>query len=220
MVRWNLQRDFPLYVPRFNIAPSQQVPVIVSTDNAPDAKSMQWGLVPWWAKEEAIGNRMINARAETLTEKGAFKNLVDRRRCLVPADGFYEWRKEGKRKVPMWFHLNSKEPFAFAGLWDVWRRPNGSNLETFTIVTTEPNELMRPIHNRMPAILRREDEERWLDVSGAQFDKVRLVLKPFPSEQMDAHDVSTLVNKPENDTAECIRPFSGDEIFTPQLSLL
>jgi len=106
MVRWNLQRDFPLYAPRFNIAPSQQVPVIVSTDNAPDAKPMQWGLVPWWAKDQAIGNGMINARAETLTEKGAFKNLVDRRRCLVPADGFYEWRKEGKHKVPMWFYLN------------------------------------------------------------------------------------------------------------------
>jgi putative SOS response-associated peptidase YedK len=106
MVRWNLQRDIPLYAPRFNIAPSQQVPVIVSAHRAPDAKGMQWGLVPWWAKDQAIGNGMINARAETLTEKGAFKNLVDRRRCLVPADGFYEWRKEGKHKVPMWFYLN------------------------------------------------------------------------------------------------------------------
>ena len=105
MVRWNLQRDLPLYAPRFNIAPSQQLPVIVSADGAPDAERMQWGLVPWWAKDQTIGNRMINARAETLTEKGAVKNLVDRRRCLVPADGFYEWRKEGNRKVSMWFHL-------------------------------------------------------------------------------------------------------------------
>jgi putative SOS response-associated peptidase YedK len=220
MVRWNLQRDFLLYVPRFNIAPSQQVPVIVSTNQAPDAKGMQWGLVPWWAKDQAIGNRMINARAETLIEKGAFKSLVDKRRCLIPADGFYEWRKEGKRKVPMWFHLKSKEPFAFAGLWDVWRRPDDSDLETFTIVTTESNELMRPVHNRMPVILRREDEEQWLDVSGARFEKARFVLKPYSAELRDAHDVSTLVNKPENDSSECIRPDSGEEILTSQMSLL
>ena len=120
----------------------------------------------------------------------------------------------------MWFHLKSKEPFAFAGLWDVWRRQDGSNLETFTIVTTEPNELMRPIHDRMPVILRREDEEQWLDVSGARFEKARFVLKPYSAEQMTAHDVSTLVNKPENDSAECIQPDSGGEIFTPQLRLL
>ena len=163
---------------------------------------------------------MINARTETLTEKGAFKNLLDRRRCLILADGFYEWRKEGKRKVPMWFHLKSKEPFAFAGLWDVWRRPTGSNLETFTIITTEPNELMCPIHNRMPVILRREDEEQWLDVSGALFEKARSVLNRYPSEQMSAHDVSILVNKPENDTAECIQPDSSEGILTPQMSLL
>jgi putative SOS response-associated peptidase YedK len=220
IVRWNLQRDIPMYAPRFNIAPSQQVPVIVSTDSAPDAKGMQWGLVPWWAKDPAIGNRMINARAETLTEKGAFKNLVDKRRCLVPVDGFYEWRQEGKRKVPMWFYLRGTEPFAFAGLWDLWRKPDGSNLETFTIVTTEPNELMRPVHNRMPVILRREDEEQWLDVSRAQFDKARSVLKPYPAQLMDAHNVSTIVNKPENDTPECIERLSHSETLTPQLSLL
>ena len=120
----------------------------------------------------------------------------------------------------MWFYLKSKEPFAFAGLWDVWRRPNGSNLESFTIITTAPNELMRPIHDRMPVILRREDEEQWLDVSGARFEEARSVLKPYPPEQMDAHDVSTLVNKPENDTAECIQPLLGEETPAPQLSLL
>ena len=120
----------------------------------------------------------------------------------------------------MWFHLNSSEHFAFAGLWDVWRKPDGSNLETFTIVTTEPNELMHPIHNRMPVVLRREDEEQWLDVSRARFEKARSVLKPYPTDEMDAYDVSTLVNKPENDSAECIQPDSGEEIFTPQLPLL
>jgi putative SOS response-associated peptidase YedK len=112
------------------------------------------------------------------------------------------------------------EPFAFAGLWDLWRKPDGSNLETFTIVTTEPNELMRPVHNRMPVILRREDEEQWLDVSRAQFDKARSVLKPYPAQLMDAHNVSTIVNKPENDTPECIERLSHSETLTPQLSLL
>jgi putative SOS response-associated peptidase YedK len=116
----------------------------------------------------------------------------------------------------MWFHLKSKEPFAFAGLWDMWRRPDGNNLESFTIVTTEPNKLMRPIHDRMPGYL----EARRLDASGAQFDKARSVLEPYPPQQMDAHDVSTLVNKPENDTAECIQPLSGEETPAPQLSLL
>jgi putative SOS response-associated peptidase YedK len=115
---------------------------------------MHWGLIPHWAADPSIGNRMINARAETLTELPSFKSLVTRCRCIIPADGFYEWRKEGKRKVPMWVHLKTKQPFALAGLWDVWRKPDGKRVESFTIITTEPNELIQPIHNRMPVILR------------------------------------------------------------------
>ena len=124
-VRWNLDRDLPKYTPRFNIAPEQttaneqKVPVIVRHDNSNQCRPMHWGLVPNWAKDPTIGNQMINARAETLTEKAAFKHLVGSRRCIIPADGFYEWRKEGKGKVPMWVHLNSREPFGIAGLWDV-----------------------------------------------------------------------------------------------------
>jgi len=153
-IRWNLDRDLPDYTPRFNIPPetSPNIPVIVRHRNANECRLMQWGLIPHWAADPSIGNRMINARAETLTELPSFKLLVDRRRCIVPADGFYEWRKEGKRKVPMWVHLKTKEPFAFAGLWDVWRKPDGKRVESFTIITTEPNELVRPIHNRMPVI--------------------------------------------------------------------
>jgi putative SOS response-associated peptidase YedK len=116
---------------------------------------------------------MINARAETLTELPSFKPLVDRRRCIIPADGFYEWRKEGKRKVPMWVHLKTKESFAFAGLWDVWRKPDGKRVESFTIITTQPNELVRPVHNRMPVILRQEDEDQWLDASRTPFVKAK-----------------------------------------------
>jgi putative SOS response-associated peptidase YedK len=174
---------------------------------------MHWG--------PSIGNRMINARAETLTDLPSFKPLVDRRHCIIPTDGFYEWRKEGKRKVPMWVHLKSKELFALAGLWDMWRKPDGKRMESFTIITTEPNELVRPIHNRMPVILCREDEEQWLDASRTAFTKAQLLLKPYPEKLMDAHDVSPIVNSAKYDALECIRPIADDEIpRTGQLSLL
>jgi putative SOS response-associated peptidase YedK len=163
---------------------------------------------------------MINARAETLTELPSFKSLVNGCRCIIPADGFYEWRKEGKRKVPMWVHLKSKESFAFAGLWDVWRKPDGKRVESFTIITTEPNELVRPVHNPMPVILRPEDEEQWLDASRAPFVKAKSLLKPYPEELMDAHDVSPIVNSGKYDGPDCIQPVSDDEIpRAGQLSL-
>jgi putative SOS response-associated peptidase YedK len=182
---------------------------------------MHWGLIPHWAADPSIGNRMINARVETLTELPSFKLLVDRRRCIIPADGFYEWRKEGKRKVPMWVYLKTREPFGLAGLWDVWHKPDGKKVESFTIITTEPNELIEPIHNRMPVILHPEDEEQWLDVSRTSFAKARLVLKPLPAELMDAHDVSPIVNSAKYDGPECIQPVSDDEIPSgSQLSLL
>jgi putative SOS response-associated peptidase YedK len=182
---------------------------------------MQWGLIPHWAADPSIGNRMINARAETLTELPSFKNIVDRRRCIIPADGFYEWRKEGRRKVPMWVHLKTKEPFALAGLWDVWRKPDGKRVESFTIITTEPNELVRPVHNRMPVILRPEDEEQWLDASRTPFGKAKSLLKPYPDELMDAHDVSPIVNSAKHDGPECIQPLSEEDVpRSGQLSLL
>lgn len=151
-VRWNLDRDLAEYKPRFNVAPetSPNIPVIVRHQGGNECRLMRWGLIPSWAKDPTIGNQTINARAESLTEKPAFKDLVGTRRCIIPADGFYEWRKEGKRKVPMWVHLKTKEPFALAGLWDVWRKPDGKRVESFTIITTEPNKLVRPIHNRSP----------------------------------------------------------------------
>jgi putative SOS response-associated peptidase YedK len=182
---------------------------------------MHWGLIPSWAADPSIGNRMINARAETLTESPSFKPLVDRRRCIIPADGFYEWRKEGKRKVPMWVYLNSLKPFGLAGLWDVWRKPDGKRVESFTIITTDPNELVRPIHNRMPVILRPEDEDQWLDASRTPFVKAKSLLKPYPEELMDAHDVSSIVNSAKYDGPDCIQPILDNEIPpTGQLSLL
>jgi len=137
------------------------------------------------------------------------------------AQGFYEWRKEGRRKVPMWVHLKTKEPFALAELWDVWRKPDGKKVESFTIITTEPNELIEPIHNRMPVILLPEDEEQWLDASRAPFAKAKSLLKPLPAELMDAHDVSLVVNSAKYEGPECIQAVSDDEKPSAgQLSLL
>jgi putative SOS response-associated peptidase YedK len=219
-VRGNLDRDLPKYTPRFNIAPEQfspTIPVIVRHRGGNECRLMHWGLIPHWAADPSIGNRMINARAETLTELPSFKPLVDRRRCIIPADGFYEWRKEGKRKVPMWVYLKSHKLFALAGLWDVWRKPDGGKVESFTVITIEPNDLIQPIHNRMPVILRPEDEGQWLDASRTPFAKAKSLLKPYPAEVMDAHDVSTIA---KYDGPECIQPVSDDETPRGQLSLL
>jgi putative SOS response-associated peptidase YedK len=217
-IGWNLWGDIPFFAPRYNIAPSQEVPIIVRNE----VKPMRWGLVPSWAQDPSIGQRMINARAETLLEKPSFKQLVPTRRCLVPADGFYEWRREGNRKVPMWIHLKNRVPFVFAGLWDCWLdRDSGSQLHTFTIVTTNANALLRPIHDRMPVIYDREMGQQWLDGPFSASDTFLIaVLQPLPSELMQAHEVSTLVNSPENDTAECIQPVSPGQRSRPQLPLL
>ena len=216
--RWNIYGDLAGFVPRYNIAPSQDVAVIVRNE----IKPMRWGLVPSWAQDSSIGQRMINARAETLLEKPSFKQLVGTRRCLVPADGFYEWRREGKHKVPMWIHLKGREPFAFAGLWDYWRDPAGDKeLYSFTIITTEANALLRRHHTRMPVIYDKEMGRQWLEESfGDQPMILAAVLRPWPSELMEAHDVSTLVNSPENDTPECIEPVSPWQPMKPQLPLL
>ena len=223
-IRWSLERDLRNYSPRFNIAPEQispTIPVIVRHRGGNECRLMHWGLIPHWAADPSIGNRMINARAETLTELPSFKSLVNGGRCIIPADGFYEWRKEGNRKVPMWVHLKTKGPFVFAGLWDVWRKPDGKRVESFTIITTEPNDLIEPIHNRMPVILRPEDEEQWLDASQTSFAKARLLLRPYPAELMDAHDVSPVVNSAKYDGPECVQPVSNDDMpRAGQLSLL
>jgi putative SOS response-associated peptidase YedK len=193
--------------PRYNIAPSQEAPVVVREDEK-ILKIMRWGLVPYWAKDESIGYKMINARAETLTQKPSFKKSLKEKRCLVLADGFYEWRKTEKKgvKIPMRFVLKSREPFALAGLWDVWQKPDGKLLLSFTIITTEANDLMREVHDRMPVILRREYEDMWLDPDLKYVDKLLPLLAPYPSDMMEGYEVSTLVNSPKNDTPECIKP--------------
>ncbi len=192
---WNLRGDFPTFFPRYNIAPSQDVPVIVRNEDRNEIKPMHWGLVQSWAQDPSVGQRMIN---------------------------FYEWRREGNRKVPMWIHLKKREPFAFAGLWDYWRDPAGDKeLHSFTIITTEANAILRPIHNRMPVIYDKDMGRQWLEESfGDQPMILAAVLRPWPSELMEAHEVSTLVNSPENDTAECIQPVTPSQTTKPQLPLL
>ncbi len=191
---------------RYNIAPTQPVGVVVG-DGEREWTQMRWGLIPYWAKDPSIGNRMINARAETLEDRPAYREAFARRRCLVPADGFYEWQRlEGGGKQPVYLHLQDETPFAFAGLWDRWRdRVTGKAVRSCAIVTTEPNEVVEPIHDRMPAILERHQLASWLDPDTEPADLLEL-LRPSPAERLRARLVSTLVNKPDNDLPECIEP--------------
>ena len=204
---------FPDDVPqRYNIAPSLEVAAVVN-DGTGTARFVKWGLVPHWANDPKIGNRMINARAETLSEKPAFRDAYRKRRCLVLADGFYEWRKEPgeKRKTPLYIRLKSERAFAFAGLWETWRQPDGKALSTCTIITTEPNALVASIHNRMPVILSPDGYETWLDPEPRDPDDLGRLLLPYPDSEMTAFEVSTRVNSPKSDGPECIQPAEPDQ---------
>lgn len=191
------------WVERYNIAPSQNVPAIVRTEAGNKIGMLKWGLVPSWATDPKIGYKMINARAETVNQKPSFKKLLRRRRCVIPADGFYEWKKEGTKKLPYRFQLNSKEPFAFAGLWDRWEQ-NGLIIHSCTIVTTEANSLVKDVHDRMPVILTKESEKKWLDRSIEDENDLKNLLVPFPAEEMQSYSVSPLVNSPKNDVKEIV----------------
>lgn len=195
-----------LLEPRYNIAPSQEHPVLIVNQDRRMLRMMKWGLVPHWSKDPKIGYKMINARSEGIEEKPSFRGPLKNGRCLVIADGFYEWHKPGKKtKIPYYFRLKSSEPFAFAGLWDLWEKGD-EPLRTFTIITTSPNELMEPIHSRMPVILRESDEARWLDPEITDSKSVLTLLKPYPAQEMECYKVSTIVNSPKNDAPECLIP--------------
>ncbi|SRR6266487_755576 len=189
--------------PRYNIAPQQNV-LTVMRDETTHLDLLRWGLIPAWAKEESIGSKMINARAETLAEKPSFKRLLHSKRCLLVADGFYEWKKEQGGKTPMYITLRDGEPFVFAGLWDTWRDAEGQQIRTCTIITTEPNELVASIHNRMPVILPRKASEEWLDPALHDEHVLLPLLAPYPAEAMTARPVSRLVNNPRYEGAELI----------------
>jgi putative SOS response-associated peptidase YedK len=205
--------DKPELTPRFNIAPSQRVLVVRARDRATrEGVSLKWGLVPPWAKDPSIGNRLINARGETVAEKPSFRDAFRRRRCLVIADGFYEWRasaSKGTAKQPFWIHAADERPIAFAGLWESWQRAGAEVLETCAIITTSANSLMEPIHARMPVILNSADHQRWLDplrTGGPAIGELVSLLKPSPSEELQARAVDTYVNSPAHDGPACIAP--------------
>ena len=195
------------FAPRYNISPSQAV-LAIPNDGKNAADFFVWGLIPSWAKDPSIGNRMINARGETLGEKPSYRGAYKYKRCLIPADGFYEWKVQpGTRtKTPYFIHMKDGMPFAFAGLWDEWQGADASPIRTCTIVTTAPNPLMAPIHDRMPVILRPEDYAEWLDTEPRAPASLQHLIAPFNSEQMEAYPVSALVNSPSNDRAELVRP--------------
>lgn len=195
------------FAPRFNVAPTQPI-LAIPNDGEDTADFFIWGLIPMWAKDPTIGNRLINARGETLEEKPAFRGSLKYKRCLILADGFYEWKSFGgrKTKTPYFIHMKDRKPFAFAGLWDSWNSPDGSLVKSCTIITTEPNEVVSMIHNRMPVILHPRDYDKWLDTSPQTPENLKPLIKPFPSEEMAAYPVSTMVNKAQNDTPELVVP--------------
>ena len=207
-----LERE-PRLGARYNIAPSQPVCTVMEDRDQggpPQCRLMHWGLVPHWAKDTAIANRLINARSETAAAKPAFRAAMRYRRCLIPANGFYEWQRTGTRKQPHLIAMADRSLFAMAGLWEHWQSENGDELESCVVLTTEPNELMAPIHNRMPVILARDDYRAWLDPTQTDASQVLPLLRPAPAETMAAIKVGTVVNNPRNDTPACAEPVVSD----------
>jgi putative SOS response-associated peptidase YedK len=191
------------YTPRFNVAPTQRIVVIPTKDMQREARRMRWGLIPYWAKDIKIGASLINARAESIASKPAFRSAFASRRCLIPADGFYEWQQTPHGKEPYRIVLASGELFAFAGLWERWRSPEGETIESCCIVTCAPNELAARFHDRMPVIIAPEDYDTWLSGTPQQ---AHALLRPYPAQQMRAYPVSAKVNRPANDTPELVDP--------------
>lgn len=204
--------SWPDTPPRYNIAPGQDIAAVIHNRETArrEVRSQRWGLVPFWAKDGSIGNRLINARAETLAAKPAFRKPVRERRCLVPADGFYEWERHGRRKQPWYIRLRDGRPFAFAGLWDRWQPAEGAPVETVTIVTTAPNALVGRIHDRMPVILPSTAYGLWLDPAVTDVERLQALLRPYPDDEITAYPVGTPVNSPANDGPDLIVPLAPD----------
>lgn len=206
--------EAPPVPPRYNIAPTQPVVAVrtVSKSGEPPARELaffHWGLIPRWAKDPKIGSRMINARSETAAEKPSFRVAMKYRRCLVPADGFYEWQKLNGEKQPVRIQMKDGGPFAIAGLWEHWQSKEGSEIESCTLLTTGPNELLEPVHNRMPVIIAPKDFDLWLDPAAQHAGEVQHLLRPYPAEEMTFYQVSTHVNNPRNEDPSCIVPLAS-----------
>lgn len=193
------------YEERYNVAPSQEILAIISDGQNNRLGTLRWGLIPPWAKDKKIGYKMINARGETAAEKPSFRHAFKKKRCLIPANAFYEWKKDASGKKPMLIHLAQDELFAFAGLWETWKSPEGKTIHSCTILTTGPNELMADIHDRMPVILTKKAERVWLDPEIQDPEVLKELIKPYASGELQAYEVSEAVNSPKNEGAELIR---------------
>lgn len=198
MPAYNLKQNF-------NIAPSQNIHILIN-DGERRIVACRWGYIPSWAKDASIGYKMINARAETITTKKSFRNAFRKRRCLIITDGFYEWRMKGSAKAPFFIRLKSGKPFGLAGLYNHWRSPVGEEHCTCTIITTEANEMLQEIHNRMPVIIERQQYDYWLDPAVSDERNLLALLKPFPPEEMECYEVSPRVNTPKNNSPDNIKP--------------
>ena len=196
--------DVPDLRPRYNIAPTQPVAAVrLNKEANRELVMLHWGLIPFWADDPKVGYSTINARAETVATKPTFRQAFAKRRCLVVADGFYEWQKTNGRKQPFFIHMKDDQPFAFAGLWEHWKRDD-QEIESCTIIVTEANDVLKPIHDRMPVILSPEDYDEWLDPKVEDKKQLEGMLRPFASGEMEAYPVSTLVNNPRNDVGKCV----------------
>lgn len=204
--RFDIQGSFDEeYQFSYNIAPSQSVLSVINDGVRNRLGYLRWGLIPFWAKDEKAGYKMINARAETIAEKASFRNAYKKKRCLIIADSFYEWKKTPERKIPMRIKLKNHAPFGMAGLWESWKSPEGISIYSCSVITTVPNELMTSIHDRMPVILKPEDEKDWLNPSINDPAYLQQYLKSFDSEQMVAFEVSTDVNSTKNNSPNLIQ---------------
>jgi putative SOS response-associated peptidase YedK len=190
--------------PRYNIAPTQNILGVRTVSDEREMTFFKWGLIPSWAKDTSMGARLINARSETVEEKPAFRQAFKQRRCIIPADGFYEWRREGGKKQPFFFRMRDERPFGFAGLWERWEGDAGQAVNSCTILTTAANEVLRPVHDRMPVILHPDDYELWLDVDARKHDLVKELLRPYAAEEMLGYPVGTSINNPQNQGATLI----------------
>ena len=205
--RFGLPPVVPGFKPRYNIAPTQEQLTIFAGDSGhAQLRPLRWGLVPAWAQDRSIGARMINARSDTLATKETWEFLLRKRRCLVLADGYYEWNSTDKSRTPVFFHLSGHRPFAMAGVWDRWEK-NGEVLETCAIITTDPNALAAKIHHRMPVLLSLDDAEEWIDPATRTRRAVELMV-PYKPADLECYEVSRFVNSPANDSPECIEPVS------------
>lgn len=193
-------------LPSYNIAPSHEIPVIIHSGEN-HIEICRWGFVPPWSKDPGIGVKLINARSESVADKPSFRKSFRSHRILIPATGFFEWKKQNNRKIPYFISLKSKKPFGFAGLCSRWAAPRQKQICTCTIITTEANELLKPIHKRMPVIIEKQNEKAWLDPSEHDSNRLLRFLKPYASDEMVCYEVSTLVNSPAHNAPVCIKPF-------------